>query len=114
MRAQTIKQRPGFLHITKSQDYHGTPETKVIPFSSDKELIDLLRREGISDEEDRIAYRHEGNSYHCFPADKWAEFVLDSIYGGMNGFMGDENDIYPFADREGWYGWVSKMKEKKG
>ena len=88
--------KSGFVHFVRSEDYHGASDTEIIPFSSGDELIKILKHNGAVEEDNVIVYKEEGDSYQGFPVDKWVEFVLDSIYGGMNGFMGNENDVYPF------------------
>lgn len=100
--------KSGFVHLVRSEDSHGYSDTDVIPFSSGDELISILKRNGAVDENGTIAYEEDGDYYKGFPVDKWTEFVLDSIYGGMNGFMGNAEDLYPFLYDGGWYGWVSK------
>jgi len=100
--------KSGFVQLVRSEDSHGYSDTDVIPFSSGDELISILKRSGAVETDGVIVYKSEDDSYHGFPVDKWVEFVLDSIYGGMNGFMGNANDVYPFLYEGGWYGWVSK------
>ena len=106
--------KSGFVHFVRSEDYHGASDTEIIPFSSGDELIKILKHNGAVEEDNVIVYKEEGDSYQGFPVDKWVEFVLDSIYGGMNGFMGNENDVYPFLYDGGWYGWVSKEERPDG
>ena len=112
MRAKTINEnlenKPGFVNLVRSEDFHGTSDTLVIPFSSEDELIKILKREGASDEHDKIVWYMENDSYMQYPVDTWADHVLQSIYGGMDGYMGDANDLFAFVDRHGAYGWVSK------
>jgi len=115
MRAKTVRDRSGYVQFGGSTDFHGYDRSKPRHFSSDEELVGLLRDNGAADEEGYISCKKaEGNHWNCFPVESWAEFTLDSMHqNGQNAVYGGPDDLYPFVDQDGFVGYVSKEKRPK-